>query len=98
MSEGTPGTRRPPLASHQCPARRGRTSRREPDMSYPYRIAVLAAVLGVALLATSCGSAKPDPGVEPTGAAVGSGPPPLPETSPPPLPTLVPITPAPGRR
>ncbi|HST83638.1 MAG TPA: hypothetical protein VLL08_18040 [Kineosporiaceae bacterium] len=67
-------------------------------MSYPYRIAVLAAVLGAALLATSCGPSNPDPGVEPTGAAVGSGPPPLPETSPPPLPTLVPITPAPGRR
>ena len=67
-------------------------------MSYPYRIAVLAVVLGVALLATSCGSSNPGSGVNPTGGTIDGGPPPLPQTSPPPIPTLVPITPAPGRR
>jgi hypothetical protein len=67
-------------------------------MSYPCRIAVLALVLGVALLATSCRPSNSGSGVEPTGAAIGSGPPPLPESSPPPLPTLVPITPAAGQR
>ena len=74
-------------------------------MSYPGRIAVLAAMLGIALLATACGSPTSDgttgDGIDIPPSRAGtadSGPPPLPEVSPPLTPELVPITPAPGRR
>jgi len=72
-------------------------------MSYPLRIVTLTMVLGVAILVTSCGtSSSGDSGsfdVSPSaGGGTESGPPPLPESSPPPTVSLVPITPAPGRR
>jgi len=68
---------------------------------YPHRIVLTAVALGIALLATGCAaSAGADPGdgsdIPPTSGPAGSGPPPLPDSSPPPTPELVPITPVPG--
>ena len=79
-------------------------------MMHPDRIVVLAQLLGVGLLAavaaTGCGAASSGSGpggggneIPPSVAqSAQSGPPPLPGSSPPSIPSLVPITPAPGQR